>query len=146
MPIEFAFTHPLIVGMNSAAYGAAFRLIHHFWVTDCQPLPESDYAKFLIARAHKPTWAANRAAIQELLSELLPELAKARAVYAKKSSILDALRDRGIAAKREKKLAKAMDSPRLIHDANVSRPSAEVRARKVTAAVPGSAPSGTFRD
>jgi hypothetical protein len=95
MPVEFFATHPQIIGLNTAALGTLWRLLLHFWMTDCAPLPDTDYALFLLSRSHKPTWASYKAEIREILADVTPELAEALALYRKRSSILRHLSDRG---------------------------------------------------
>ena len=104
MPIEAFALHPKVLAMNSAGYGAVARLLLHFWMTDCAPLPETDYARFLIARAHKPTWATYRADIREILDEVCPELRESLALYKSRSSILRGLSERGASARKAKRL------------------------------------------
>lgn len=108
MPIEAFALHPKVLAMNSAGYGAVARLLFHFWMTDCAPLPETDYARFLIARAHKPTWATYRADIREILDEICPELRESLALYRKRRSVLDHLSERGVSARQSVRLERRL--------------------------------------
>jgi hypothetical protein len=56
IPIEGAVDHPDFVAMPSAAAGSLFRIILHFWQTQCRSLPIADWELRSIARAHAPTW------------------------------------------------------------------------------------------
>ncbi len=100
MPVEFFATHPKIIGLNTAALGTLTRLLLHFWMTDCSPLPDTDYALFLLSRSHKPTWATNKADVRAILDEICPQLEKAMRIYRQRSSLLAHLSERGAAARR----------------------------------------------
>jgi hypothetical protein len=104
MPVEFFATHPQIIGLNTAALGTLWRLLLHFWMTDCAPLPDTDYALFLLSRSHKPTWASYKAEIREILADVTPDLAEALALYRKRSSILGHLGDRGNSTQRSRRV------------------------------------------
>jgi hypothetical protein len=108
LPVEFFATHPKILRLNTAGYGALWRLILHFWMTDCAPLPDSDHQRFLLARAHQPTWAVVRDEIREILDEICPELTEALALYRKRSSILGQMRDRAMSSANSKRYAKVI--------------------------------------
>ena len=127
LPVEVFALHPGILRMNTAAYGAFWRLVLHFWMTDCSPLPETDHQRFLIARAHKPTWCASRDEIRVILDEICPELSTARSLYDKRSSLLGDMRSRAQAANRVKRLQKSNAvSPTL---ANLQTPQISERNR-----------------
>ena len=95
MPVEFFATDPRVLRMGNAELGIFTRLVTHFWLTDCSPLPETDYQRFLLARAHKPTWSAHKNEIREILDEICPELLRARQLYQKRFSILRAMAEKG---------------------------------------------------
>lgn len=74
MPVEPVIDHPGSLALPSAAYGMLMRLCHHFWATDCRPLPlGSDDARH-IARAHRPTWKIWESQVNAILADVLPEL------------------------------------------------------------------------
>ena len=110
MPVEFFAIDPRVLRMGNAELGIFTRLVTHFWLTDCSPLPETDYQRFLLARAHKPTWSAHKSEIREILDEICPELAEALALYRKRSSILRHLSDRGGAAHKAASLKRLQKS------------------------------------
>lgn len=127
MPVEFFATDPRVLRMGNAELGIFTRLVTHFWLTDCSPLPETDYQRFLLARAHKPTWSAHKNEIREILDEICPDLAAAMALYRRRTESLTILRERGHAARRLRKAEKAMTSAPAISTAY--RPQIEERNR-----------------
>lgn len=135
LPVELFVAHPKIMALSTAALGTLARLVLHFWMTDCAPLPDTDYALFLLSRSHKPTWSAHKREIRAVLDEICPQLEKAMRIYRQRSSLLDHLRDRAGASKRQKRLEKAIDSPRSIdtayepkrHERNRSTESSEIK-------------------
>jgi hypothetical protein len=145
MPVDFYATNPKVLAMNSAAYGAVARLMNHFWLTDCSPLPSSDHALYVLARAHKPTWKANRDDIKAVLRDVMPELAKALALYRSRSSILRGLSERGNSARRAEGIRKVIAQPSDIPIVDSPRREERSRAAKIAAPVKVSPRSG-FRD
>jgi hypothetical protein len=78
VPLHIIFDDTRSLSLNSAATGALIRLVWHYWLTDCAPLPRSDHALYQIARAHKPTWYQHREAIKAILADALPALERAK--------------------------------------------------------------------
>lgn len=74
MPVECLIDHPHAVTLPSAAYGMLVRLCHHFWTSDCRPLPVGESERRHIARAHAPTWRTWESHITTILDDVLPEL------------------------------------------------------------------------
>ena len=77
MPIEFLHDDPRVIGLSAAAYGMLTRLLHHFWLTDCSPLPKDQQTLFVLSRAHKATWAQYRDDIRAILADAVPILMSA---------------------------------------------------------------------
>jgi uncharacterized protein YdaU (DUF1376 family) len=74
MPIEGLIDQPLAIALPAAAYGMLCRLFHHFWATECRPLPKSQDELRSIARAHLPTWRRWNANILKVFEDIRPEL------------------------------------------------------------------------
>src|SRR5580704_1239825 len=74
IPIEGAVDHPDFVAMPSAAAGSLFRIILHFWQTQCRSLPIADWELRSIARAHAPTWRRWKLQILNVFEAIRPEL------------------------------------------------------------------------
>ena len=74
LPITQIIEDPGVLALPTAAYGALFRMIVHFWATECRPLPSSDTELRHIARAHSPTWHGYRTEIFRIFNNLKPEL------------------------------------------------------------------------
>ena len=89
MPIAGIVDHPAAIAMQSAAYGALVRLCHHFWMTDCRPLPTNDRLLRQLARAHVPTWAHHKREVMQVFSDVRPELERA---FSARRNRTDALR------------------------------------------------------
>ena len=131
--------------MPTAAYGILCRLLDHFWMTDCSPLPENERSLFLLARAHKPTWAIYRDDVRMVLQDVMPELVAARVRQRNRKSILRELTAKGLATKRAKALQKVIDrSPVMtpIHEPKLDQP-----ARSTESLAPVTSPvKGGFVD
>jgi uncharacterized protein YdaU (DUF1376 family) len=78
MPVERLIYHPKTVGLPPAAYGMLMRLAHHFWYTN-KPLPTTDARLRALAQCHQPVWRTHKAAILDILAEVIPAMAKRRA-------------------------------------------------------------------
>src|SRR5208337_1323259 len=74
MPIADLFIDPRLLAMPSAGYGITLRLLAHFWMSECRPLPGSSRELRYIARANPPTWRAHEATILAILHDFCPEL------------------------------------------------------------------------
>lgn len=73
LPVEGLIDHPAVIAMPCSAAGMLFRLVLHFWQTECRPLPTSDGELKLIARAHTPTWITHRAEVLKTFQDLRAE-------------------------------------------------------------------------
>jgi len=74
MPVEPLIDHPRGKTLPAAAYGMLVRMCHHYWETECEPLPVAEYEQRHIARAHAPTWRQWREDVLAILADVLPEL------------------------------------------------------------------------
>ena len=100
MPIHLVLEHPRALALHSAGIGMVVRLTAHYWLTECRPLPVTDYALYQIARAHKPTWYTERETIKAILSDVLPLLAREREKRQTREDNLSRLRDRSASTRR----------------------------------------------
>ena len=141
MPREYIVRHPKVIGLNTAAYGILCRLLDHFWITDCAPLPEVEGALFLLARANRPTWSAHLPVIKEILQDVIPELLAARVRQRERRSILLSLSEKGNASRRAQRLKKRINAAPVmtpIHEPKLDQPARSTeRLASVAAPVKG---------
>lgn len=137
MPIETLFEHPAAIAMPSAAYGMLARLCHHFWATDCRPMPKSDDELKAIARAHRPTWNTHRPDVMTVFEAWKP-IAEAYWQYRQdKRGIIDKVIEKANGARRAQATRQREAGSQLIPPAHdvVSQPMrrADKRAEAVGA-------------
>lgn len=99
MPIENIAENARLMALPVAGYGMALKLLIHFWLTECRPLPSHDSQLYVLCHAHKATWAQHKAEIKAILNELTPCLKKAWDIRAAGLTHLKRLSDRGQAVK-----------------------------------------------
>ena len=138
MPVESLLDDPRALALPPAAYGMLCRLVHHYWQTDCAPMPVNADDLQAIARAHVRTWIQYRDEIRAILADLLPDMARRRdARDAKLDALVNATRAR-------RALAKA-DRLRDPAKAQVSAPTRQKRAESRVAALESIAPESVKR-
>ena len=71
------------------------RLVAHYWLTEGRPLPKSDHALLVLARAHTPTWYQDRETIKAILKDIIPQLDRAREARDARFENLARLRAKG---------------------------------------------------
>ncbi len=100
MPIHLVASHPRALALNSAGYGMLMRLVGHYWLTECHPLPTTDHQLLVLARAHKPTWYQERETIKAILADLTPQFQRAyeRRIFMRDN--LSRLRDKSASVRR----------------------------------------------
>jgi len=74
MPTEGLIDHPLAMTLPAAAFGMLTRLLLHFHVSGCRPLPAADHELMHIARAHAPTWRRWKANVLKVFHDIESEL------------------------------------------------------------------------
>jgi|HubBroStandDraft_1064217.scaffolds.fasta_scaffold130713_4 uncharacterized protein YdaU (DUF1376 family) len=74
MPVERIIDHPELLTMGAAPYGILMRLVHHFWNTECRPLPKDNDHLASIACAHRPTWVRLKPQILKIFDDIRPHL------------------------------------------------------------------------
>ena len=130
-PLEILIDNPDAMALNAAPFGAVVRLVAHFWLTDCRPLPTTDRLLFGLARAHKATWLASRAEINSILADVLPKLIAAREYSNMQRAKLNEARTRMMVGHRVRKLAKAHAAPEQLLPDFGSRRSERTRQARV---------------
>jgi hypothetical protein len=100
MPIHLVMEDARALALHAAGAGMLARLAIHYWLTDCHPLPRSDYALCQLARAHKPTWYQERGTIRAILNDVLPLLAFERKQRQTREDNLSRLRDKSASVRR----------------------------------------------
>ena len=111
IPLEIVTDCPGASLLPAAAFGSLIRLVQHFWQSECRPLPANGDRLYALAQAHKPTWANHKAEIMRIFNESAPALAAALEHRQNKINGLNALRERGHAMARKRKLEKAIAAP-----------------------------------
>lgn len=74
MPVEILADNQLAMTLPAAAFGMTARLILHFHISGCRPLPIADHELKSIARAHAPTWRHWKPQVMEVVNACLPEI------------------------------------------------------------------------
>lgn len=74
LPIEALIDHPEVLRLSSAGFGMLVRIVVHFWLTECRPLPLAEGELRSIARAHGPTWRRWKASILKVFGDVRPGL------------------------------------------------------------------------
>lgn len=108
IPLEIVTDCPGASLLPAAAFGSLMRLVVHFWQSDCHPLPQSGDRLFVLASAHRPTWSNHKVEIMRIFNECAPALEHALRERERKKSLLGDLRERGVAARRARRLEKAI--------------------------------------
>jgi hypothetical protein len=106
MPIHLVANHPRALALNSAGYGMLMRLVGHYWLTECHPLPTTDHQLLVLARAHKPTWYQERETIKAILEDLKPQFERAYERRLEMRDNLSRLRDRNASVRRLERAAR----------------------------------------
>lgn len=114
-PLEIVAQNPRVMCLPAAGCGILFRLVSHFWLSECRPLPDSNDELFSIARAHRPTWIHWRGEIMSIFNEVAPPIEKRFRTFEMRMRHLEALGVKGnsILALRaaEKRAAKSRFAP-----------------------------------
>ena len=145
MPVELIAHHPKALALGNAGFGQLMRLILHFWLTDCAPLPTVDHQLYILTRGHIATWKANRVEIKEILQDVIPVLAKSHARASQHGKWLTELRGRAASAKRAARLEKTINSPPLI-EKTYEPLRAERNRSTAQATTPAAGPKSGFRE
>ena len=119
-PIELLARHSAAMALPSAGFGMVTRILIHFWLTDCRPLPKGVADLCGIARAHKPTFSNHRHEIMLIINDLCPILKEKHKLYwsrmAKLARLADSTNAKRAALRAEKR-AQAHDEAPMIPQA-----------------------------
>jgi hypothetical protein len=132
IPLEIVTDCPGASLLPAAAFGSLMRLVVHFWQSDCRPLPQSGDRLFVLASAHRPTWSHHKVEIMRIFNECAPQLEAALKARQNKLNVLAELRERGVAARRKRRLEKAIAAPAVSEPAPAPR--RETPAKEIPAA------------
>jgi len=72
LPLAEIARNPVLMALPAAAYVMTLRLIIHYSLTECRPLPNSKAELAHIARAHRVQWAQHGEDIKRVLDAVLP--------------------------------------------------------------------------
>jgi len=103
--IEILTSHPLALTLPSAAFGMLCRLIFHFILTECRPIPPDGDNLRGIMRAHRSTWTEHKKEIMIVFEELAPLLKKADEHYKQRRAAVTAMGEKGRVSQRLRALA-----------------------------------------
>ena len=73
-PIELLVQNPIVLTFPAAAFGILARVVIHYWLTDCRPLPTQPDELNSIGRAQRPTMKQWKPQIMAVFNEIQPEL------------------------------------------------------------------------
>ena len=97
-PIHVVIDHPRVIALNAAALGMLWRLVTHYWVTDCVNFSDNPDVLFGLARAHRPTWAVHKGEILAIFADIAPDLSRNHATYRQRLANLAAMSIKGASA------------------------------------------------
>ena len=98
--LEILAHHPLAMTLPAAGYGMLCRLIFHYILTDCRPLPKIGDDLCGIMRAHRPTFNTHRADIMAVFNDLAPKLQEADRLYKQRIQRVKDLGEKGNVSRR----------------------------------------------
>lgn len=103
--LEMLAHHPLAMTLPAAGFGMLCRLIFHFILTNCRPIPKTGDDLCGIMRAHRPTFNTHRADIMAIFNDLAPQLEAAEKHYKQRREAVTAMGEKGRAAQRLRALS-----------------------------------------
>ncbi len=78
IPVEGLIDNPEALTLPAAAYGMLWKIILHFWATECRALPVADHELRCISRGHAPTWSHWKSTILGVFETIRPDLEAAQ--------------------------------------------------------------------
>jgi len=119
--------------LPAAGFGMLCRLIFHFILTDCRPIPKDGDNLRGIMRAHRSTWTEHKKDILSVFQDLAPQLEAADKHYKQRREAVKAMGEKGRAVQRLRALsnkpprpnadaALAITAPKRERPAPVTRP------------------------
>ena len=108
---EMLTNHPLALTLPSAAFGRLCRLIFHYIMTECRPIPPDGDNLRGIMRAHRSTWTEHKTDILAVFQDLAPKLEHANQSYQNRLANVRELGKRGNVTTRLKAHGKKQARP-----------------------------------
>jgi uncharacterized protein YdaU (DUF1376 family) len=109
--LEMLTSHPLALTLPSAAFGMLCRLVFHYIMTECRPIPPDGDNLRGIMRAHRSTWTEHKTDILAVFQELAPKLQNANQSYQNRLANVRELGKRGNVTARLKAHGKKQTQP-----------------------------------
>jgi len=142
MPIADLWFDPRLMALPSAGYGIVMRLLLHFWITECRPLPANKGELRSLARAYPATWRPHEATIIAILHDFCPELSSKYDAHMRKRTRLAEMGAKGNEARERAQRRAAETGTRL----GAVLPKRRLDMPSNYAPDPGVSPTGGFRD
>jgi len=109
--LEILAHHPLAMTLPAAGFGMLCRLVFHFILTNCRPIPKTGDDLCGIMRAHRPTFNTHRADIMAIFNDLAPQLEAADRLHHQRRAAVTAAGEAGRAVQRLRALSKKPPRP-----------------------------------
>lgn len=74
MPVEGMFLHPEFIKLPAAGVGSLVRLVMHYWMTDCAPIPIAHSELFAVCRPSPRVWNTHKTIILKIFKDIEPSL------------------------------------------------------------------------
>ena len=108
---EMLTNHPLALTLPAAAFGMLCRLVFHYIMTECRPIPPDGDNLRGIMRAHRSTWTEHKKDILSVFQDLAPKLEHANQSYQNRLANVRELGKRGNVTTRLKAHGKKQAQP-----------------------------------
>ena len=105
-PIDLLVLNPIVLTFPAAAFGILARVVIHYWLTDCRPLPTQPDELNSIGRAQRPTMKQWKPQIMAVFNEIQPELDKRFSAYQNRRANVLRLAETGRTINKLKALSK----------------------------------------
>jgi hypothetical protein len=128
-PLHLLADHPAALALPAAGFGMLCRLIIHFWLTDCKPIPKNNDELSAIMRAHRPTMSGHKAQILQIFGDLRPQIEQHLKNYKTKQSTLLIVGQRGNATQQAQRAAQRVTDLPAAADPAALHPLRPVRQR-----------------
>jgi len=109
--LEILAHHPLAMTLPAAGFGMLCRLVFHFILTNCRPIPKTGDDLCGIMRAHRPTFNTHRADIMAIFNDLAPQLEAADKHYKQRRAAVAAIGEKGRVTQRLRALSNKPPRP-----------------------------------
>jgi len=98
--LEILAHHPLAMTLPAAGFGMLCRLIFHFILTDCRPIPKDGDNLRGIMRCHRSTWTEHKTDIMAIFHDLAPQLEAADRLHKQRIQRVKELGEKGNVSRR----------------------------------------------